>query len=160
MESRRCRVEGYKCYRKNNFWANCNNTCSPGPHAWDSDKLPWYCSVIAEEPSCSNDNEDCMETGCCNREGYTCFKKNDYWAKCNFECKPGETNTFDPRDRREPWSCDIIEMPCNESANPAELLACCKSFACADFVDVELCALDKCGFYAALLNATAASLVY
>jgi len=126
---------------------------------WDSDKLPWDCSEVREEPLCSNDDENCMETGCCNREGYTCFRKNDYWAKCTFECTPGESNILDPQEHREPWSCDIIEMPCNESATPAELLACCKSFACADFADVELCALDKCGYYAAaLLNATAVPL--
>jgi len=157
MESRCCRDEGYKCYRKNNFWANCNDTCSPGPHAWDSDQLAWDCSEVAEEPLCSNDDENCLETGCCSREGYTCFRKNDYWAKCTFECTPGERNILDPEEHREPWNCDIIEMPCNESATPAELLACCKSFACEDFADVELCALDKCGFYAAALSNTTAA---
>jgi hypothetical protein len=159
MESRCCRDAGYKCYKKNGFWANCNATCSPGPHAWDSDKLTWDCSEVAEEPECSTEHENCMETGCCSKEGYTCFGKNDYWAKCAFECSPGETNILDPEEHRTPWTCDIIEMPCNESATPAELLACCKSFACEGFVDVELCALDKCGFYAAaLLNASAAPL--
>jgi len=157
MESRCCRDEGYKCFRKNEFWANCNKTCAPGPHAWDADPIRWDCSEVAEEPLCSDTDENCMETGCCNREGYTCFKKNDFWAKCAFQCIPGESSLHDPEEHREPWNCDIIEMPCNESATPAELLACCKSFACEDFVDVELCALDKCGFYAAALsNATVA----
>merc|ERR1719336_3756750 len=37
-------------------------------------------------PVCSRDGSDCSLTGCCERAGSRCYRKNDHWASCNETC--------------------------------------------------------------------------
>merc|ERR1711992_2258 len=39
-------------------------------------------------PACSTAKENCMQSGCCQVSGHTCFRKNEHMAFCNETCSP------------------------------------------------------------------------
>merc|ERR1711992_160333 len=39
--------------------------------------------IIPSYPACSTAKENCMQTGCCQTSGHTCFRKNEHMAFCN-----------------------------------------------------------------------------
>mmetsp|Transcript_65126 Transcript_65126/g.167660 ORF Transcript_65126/g.167660 Transcript_65126/m.167660 type:complete len:764 (+) Transcript_65126:30-2321(+) len=55
---------------------------------------------------CSEHGENCESTKCCKDEGMTCFKKNQWWSQCRYECNPGP----DPTDAAGPdhWECKAL----------------------------------------------------
>lgn len=53
---------------------------------------------------CSNINEDCHQTKCCNTAGQTCYEKNQWWASCKPMCVPG-IDPADTPENQQPWSC-------------------------------------------------------
>jgi hypothetical protein len=65
-------------------WATCMETCTPGHH--DGDTGTWSCQKVGNRTKlpvgCSWSGEDCSDTHCCNNDGFTCAKKDAYFAGC------------------------------------------------------------------------------
>jgi len=54
-------------------------------------------------PACSTAKENCMQSGCCQVSGHTCFRKNEHVAFCNETCSPLKGNLCSvPRDHSVP----------------------------------------------------------
>jgi len=47
-ESKCCRGYGMQCYKKDDNWATCKQSCTPGTDPWDQDKKPWSCQKLGE----------------------------------------------------------------------------------------------------------------
>merc|ERR1711860_202477 len=113
-----CANTGYKCYMKNQWWANCNATCNTDYiDAWDKSQnvtAGWNCSEVQkpDETSCAEDHEDCTgNPNCCdghNGAKLICFVKAEGWSNCNPTCK----FTDNDYDKGGNWSCEIHEMKC------------------------------------------------
>jgi len=50
--TRRCAHRGHQCYKKNNHWAGCRESCTPGLHALDplEWRTPWSCEILPGDP--------------------------------------------------------------------------------------------------------------
>jgi len=111
LQSMCCENEGYKCYQKNEHYANCAFSCQPGIH--DNDPLehqtPWSCIDITkpDEGGCADFHQKCIKSGCCKNSHQTCFKKNQHYAHCDYSCTPG-INYYDPPQHQTPWTCEVI----------------------------------------------------
>merc|ERR1719464_1687401 len=104
-ESRCCSDIGQKCFRKDQYWASCRTSCTPGIDPADppSYRTPWTCDML----HCSQAGQDCSETRCCSETGQKCFRKDQYWASCRTSCTPG-IDPADPPSYQTPWTCDIL----------------------------------------------------
>jgi len=165
MGTRCCKISGRKCYMKNEYWANCNDTCDTNHQdAWDKQNNitdGWNCTELKPlaKDACAEDDKDCGGAGgnCCS-EGHVCYIKNEWWRNCNTGCEMGAgKNEFDKERENESWSCEIHDLgaKCSlgESASPADLYNCCKTTFCTDPKDD--CNKTKCAFYVAALNPAA-----
>ncbi|CAK0794044.1 unnamed protein product [Prorocentrum cordatum] len=90
-ESKCCSEPGAKCYKKDDGWSSCNQTCDPNyrwiEDAWvKTNETVWDCEELVRP--CSGDGENCAVTQCCSAPGAKCYKKNDYWFACNETCDP------------------------------------------------------------------------
>jgi len=138
-ETKRCQDPEATCFEKNEHYASCNKTCTPGINHQDPEehRTPWTCKILGKPApaACSKASENCMDTKCCKDAGFTCFKKNEYHASCNKTCSPG-INHQDPEEHRTPWSCDILGDPavstCSSSTENCKDTKCCKDagFTC------------------------------
>merc|ERR1719293_317983 len=54
--------------------------------------------IVPSFPACSKWNENCINTGCCQVSGHTCFSKGEGKAWCNETCTPGVKG----------FTCDVI----------------------------------------------------
>jgi len=168
MSSKCCKIPGRKCFMKNEYWANCNDTCAPG-HVDAYDRTHgittgWNCSVLTKG-QCAKDHEDCTgKDGCCS-EGHVCYVKNEHWKNCNAGCQRGVgANKYEHSDyEHESWSCEIDELGqycpdanLNQASDPAEHLKCCKDTFCIDKTDEE-CQTKICAFYYNATGTTNAS---
>jgi len=80
-----CNDPGMKCYKKNNFWAGCRPSCTPGMHALDAPehRTPWSCELIGgSHRDCAADDGDCIHLGCCKNTHHKCFMKDPGEAFC------------------------------------------------------------------------------
>ncbi|CAE7208875.1 unnamed protein product [Symbiodinium sp. KB8] len=104
--SRCCADEGFLCYEKDQYWASCRESCSPGINPADppEHQTPWSCNVLSR---CSQQGQDCRNTACCEDEGFLCYEKDQYWASCRQSCQPG-INPDDPPEHQTPWTCNVI----------------------------------------------------
>eukprot|EP00420_Gonyaulax_spinifera_P008259 CAMPEP_0197920514 /NCGR_PEP_ID=MMETSP1439-20131203/89066_1 /TAXON_ID=66791 /ORGANISM="Gonyaulax spinifera, Strain CCMP409" /LENGTH=528 /DNA_ID=CAMNT_0043542717 /DNA_START=56 /DNA_END=1640 /DNA_ORIENTATION=- len=83
--------KGYKCFKKNPYYAGCHKECPKG----------WDCQHITKSnPDCASVSENCEHLGCCAQEaqGYKCFRHNVHWAQCRKKC---------PKH----WDCEVITEP-------------------------------------------------
>merc|ERR1712232_1522174 len=119
-DSRCCQDPSMTCYEKNEYWAQCKASCTPGidPNDPAQYQTPWSCSPLAgldnsdpvtttgsdSDGSCSSASTNCMTTRCCNDPSMTCYEKNQYWAQCKASCTPG-IDPNDPIEYRTPWTC-------------------------------------------------------
>lgn len=46
-----CATEGLSCFRKDDFWASCRQSCSPGVDPADEDQTPWSCDLLGPAPA-------------------------------------------------------------------------------------------------------------
>jgi len=101
-----CVERGRRCFRKNEFWAGCKESCTPGIHMDDhpDHRTPWSCQLVS-----STRHEDCSQTRLCMEPGHRCYKKNDHWAGCKESCVPG-LQPDDHPDHRTPWTCELITL--------------------------------------------------
>jgi len=168
MESKCCKIAGRKCFMKNQYWSNCNETCAPG-HVDAYDKVHgittgWNCTELTKG-QCAKDHEDCTgKDGCCSK-GHVCYIKNEHWKNCNEGCERGVgANEFEHSDyKHESWSCEIHELgqycpdaKLNQASDPAEHLKCCKETFCKGKTDEE-CETKICAFYYNATDKTNAS---
>jgi len=107
--SRCCSDPGMKCHTKNEHWAGCMATCTPGIHPGDppEHRTPWTCDLV---PACAGPGEDCSASLCCSELGKGCYKKDEYWAACKDTCTPG-IDMNDPPQYRTPWDCELLGDP-------------------------------------------------
>jgi len=159
FESRCCKNSNRKCYMKNQYWSNCNDTCDKGHvDAYDKEKGitgGWICKELKNDGKCANDKEDCGgKDGCCSK-GHICYIKNKHWRNCNEGCSLGVgANKYErASNKHESWSCEIEELgqycpdaKLDQASDPAEHLKCCKDTFCKGRTDKD-CETKICAFY-------------
>jgi len=82
-----CCVEaGHRCYKKDEHFAGCRSSCTPGYHVHDpwEYRTPWSCEPVNKlHPDCAaDDHHDCMHLGCCKTPGHKCYMKTQWNAFC------------------------------------------------------------------------------
>jgi len=136
-----CQSANDECYQKHAWYAQCyeRDTCAgkKDPHT----NVPWLCSVLHEPEICSADWQECTSTKCCSTPGFTCFEKNENYARCMRECP-------DPASS-EPFSCnlhdraqvvtsalvsrsDALQQTCSPNRGECTVSGCCQhdGFTC------------------------------
>merc|ERR1711904_573323 len=118
-----CENSALTCYEKNNWWAECKPTCTPGVDANDEPEFrtPWTCAILSSGTTttttrtmivasiCSDFKEDCRSTRCCKSQTSTCYKKSDWWAECKPACTPG-IDLSDAPEYQTPWTCEVLPL--------------------------------------------------
>merc|ERR1711948_110873 len=64
-------------------------------------------TTLARE--CSESHHSCLKTLCCKDASMRCFLKNEHWASCRPDCKPG-IHEADPKEYRTPWACEELRL--------------------------------------------------
>lgn len=131
-----CESEGFTCYSKHEWYAQCRSDCSTEAGKIDEDT--WECKVLGgagggvdvpepvqppfEKLECVMDGQNCMHTRCCQDPGKNCYVKNEYWSGC----RPTDTCTKDEKweeeagtDYHDKWSCmlnDVSKNPFKDSS--------------------------------------------
>ncbi|CAK0805039.1 unnamed protein product [Prorocentrum cordatum] len=118
-----CSEPGAKCYKKNDHWSSCNQTCDPFS-LWEVDRwvvtneTVWDCEEV--RPPCTPNGASCALSQCCSEPGAKCYKKNDYWSSCNQTCNPDylwmETGWV--KTNETVWDCEDLTVSPVESADP------------------------------------------
>jgi len=138
--TRCCNNPGMQCYQQNSFYAQCRESCTPGPDPTHWDGLDWDCKVLgaraAGSSKCSAAGEDCSQSTCCLEANTRCFKKGPGWAACKTECWPWAPDTSDSDEHF--WTCDklgslapgaspwVAEL-CSADGEDCRTTRCCKS---------------------------------
>jgi len=122
--SKCCSDPGLTCFEKDQWWASCRASCTPGVDHSEAPEYqtPWSCSVLSDDvlttasttspstasttspSSCMTPGQDCRTSKCCSDSGFTCYEKNQWWASCKASCTPG-IDQNDPPEHQTPWSC-------------------------------------------------------
>jgi len=136
--SRCCSTPGFTCYKKNEFWSECRESCIPGPDPRSPDNAAWTCDKLGkpadgDAPKCSKNGENCLKTGCCEASGMQCFHKADGWATCKVDCEPGidltdvdaTPWTCKPLGRRTPDVADWVWSKCSATGGDCTKSQCC-----------------------------------
>jgi len=106
-DTRCCSKPGSRCYQKNDFWAACRPSCEPGEEMeGDEAGGKWSCKPLSEPapPLCSWEDENCKDSGCCRRQGFTCYERDESWGRCGLSCDHARTKANDT----VPWSCRAL----------------------------------------------------
>jgi len=103
-----CDGFGLVCFEQQpGLYAQCRESCTPGPDPTHWDGHPWTCKELGErsegEQSCAGPGADCTLSRCCSTSGYQCFSKTQYYAACKVSCAPGGPDFMDTDG--SPWSC-------------------------------------------------------
>jgi len=112
LTSKCCREPGLQCYAKNEYWAECMESCVPGPNLFDQgSNTPWTCTALGTRApgkprKCAEDGANCMDEQCCASSGMQCYAKNDTFGMCKIACAPGVN--MDDQEDSKPWSCKAI----------------------------------------------------
>jgi len=163
LETKCCVNKAFRCYKKNDHWAQCRTQCTPGidPHdkAHIQNPQPWSCDDWDRTPNkCAGRWEGCKHTKCCSDPKQRCFKKNDHWAQCRHSCKPG----IDEHDRKMgkhvgEWSCEKFdETPDPEKCSADVHENCWKTRCCSN--SNSTCYKKDAGW--AACNATCAEAIW
>mmetsp|Transcript_44820 Transcript_44820/g.82464 ORF Transcript_44820/g.82464 Transcript_44820/m.82464 type:complete len:398 (+) Transcript_44820:35-1228(+) len=72
---------------------------------------------IPSTQTCAAPSASCQQSKCCQDKAMSCFEKNQYWASCKMNCKPG-LDPNDPPEHRTPWSCKLLGGPPPTPAPP------------------------------------------
>jgi len=115
LHSKCCKHPKQRCFKKNDHWAQCRDSCSPGPDEHDKKTGKhlgnWSCQKFDDTllpANCSADEtENCWSTRCCANLMSKCFKKDDGWAACNSTCTEA-INPRDPPQHQHKWTCDLV----------------------------------------------------
>jgi len=137
IRSKCCKDPGMQCFTKDAYWAQCMDSCTPGPNLFDTvSNALWECKALGERTPgnsvCAKENENCVESKCCAGIGMQCFAKNSTYGLCKSTCTPG----VDMSDSDEkPWNCEKVGERSKELATWVQT-------SCAD--DNADCATAKC----------------
>lgn len=105
-----CNQPGAQCFQQSEWYAQCRESCTPGPDPTHWDGVPWSCKELGQRKEghgrCSALGEDCRKTQCCSTTNTQCFAKNDAWATCKAECFAGAPDMADTNG--DPWSCKTL----------------------------------------------------
>ncbi|CAK0837647.1 unnamed protein product [Prorocentrum cordatum] len=119
-----CSEPGAKCYKKNDGWSSCNQTCDPNSK-WTVDdgwvktnETVWDCEEI--RPPCTHNGASCALSKCCSEPGAKCYKKDDWWSSCNQTCDPNSMWMMDRwvKTDNSVWDCKDLTVTPVESADP------------------------------------------
>jgi len=148
-----CAEPGSKCYKKNDYWSSCNQTCNPY-YMWQVDRwvetneTVWDCEEV--RPPCTPNGASCALSQCCSEPGAKCYKKNDYWSSCNQTCNPNylwmETGWV--KTNETVWDCEVITIDstdvstASDTTDSASSSDASTSSVCSP--NGESCALTKC----------------
>ncbi|CAK0807686.1 unnamed protein product [Prorocentrum cordatum] len=119
-----CSEPGSTCYKKNDYWSSCNQTCNPYS-LWTVDgwvttnETVWDCTEI--RPPCSQPGASCALSQCCSEPGASCYKKNDYWFACNLTCDPNSMWMEDRwvKTNETVWDCEVISIDSTANSTDA-----------------------------------------
>jgi len=135
-KQRCCRDAGMQCFKKNDKWYGCKESCVPGgPDPIDANNETWNCTAVGMRTPglyrggkaapwvnkwCSSKNSNCFHTKCCKDAGHQCFEKTAGWAMCMPECTHGPLLKDANADI---WSCVALGgrtpgMALAENPNP------------------------------------------
>jgi len=113
ITSKCCTGIGFACYAKNETFATCKASCTPGPDYMDEDGFePWTCQQLGDsvpgkgpwvDEECANDEDDCREAACCQTSGHQCYEMGEGWAQCKADCSTEPENAWD-----DAWTCKEI----------------------------------------------------
>jgi len=120
-KQRCCKDAGKQCFKKNDKWYGCKETCVPGgPDPVDSNNDTWNCTAVGMRTPgpyrggttapwvakwCSAKNTNCHHTKCCKDPGHQCFLKTAGWAMCMPECIHGPLLEDENADV---WNCTAL----------------------------------------------------
>merc|ERR1712187_1031996 len=134
MASKCCSEPGMTCFKKNDHWASCNETCNE-KMKWSNEKQQfeeqaekvWDCDVVSAEPTCTKNGANCMDTKCCTTPGNFCFKKNEHWASCNETCNEkmkwnNDKQIFEEQAEKV-WDCH--KLSCTANGENCMASKCC-----------------------------------
>jgi len=123
LKSGCCKETGMQCYKKNDGWAGCLPTCTPGPLLTDKNPDLWNCTALGGRTPgipqvsknvkvapwvpthCSKAGANCNETKCCAEPSMQCYEKNFGWASCMRGCATGPHKN-DPTGGD--WNCKNV----------------------------------------------------
>ncbi|CAK0837643.1 unnamed protein product [Prorocentrum cordatum] len=145
--SKCCSEPGSKCYKKDDGWSSCNQTCDPNSkwtvdYGWvKTNETVWDCEEI--RLPCTENGASCALSKCCSdpyakcykkSAGWSscnqtcCYKKNDGWSSCNQTCDPNSKWTVDDgwvKTNETVWDCEEIRPPCTHNGASCALSKCC-----------------------------------
>lgn len=100
-----CSKPGSTCFRKNKYWAACNQTCTKA--AGGHSEHAWSCEELGPKapPACAWEGENCASSKCCRRTGFKCFQHDEKWASCSDDCS--KLTKFKVGDG-SPWTCKVL----------------------------------------------------
>jgi len=126
LVSRCCKKPGQQCFTKDENTAECKNLCIRGTDPTDPNETDhfWECKALGGRTpgapdwshytmadwvseSCSKENENCMDSGCCTSPGLQCYKRDDKYAGCMRSCHPGPQVT-DSTPKH--WNCTPLGL--------------------------------------------------
>lgn len=82
--------------------------------------------LVSPATACSDAEENCNVTRCCNDPDLTCYEKNVEYANCDTSCKKGVHDT-DVGKWKTPWSCKILDRDdCSAARDNCNVTKCCK----------------------------------
>jgi len=87
-----CKDLSLKCYKKDDNFAGCRQSCTPGIHMRDQARFrtPWSCELVnASQPDCASDAGNCIHLGCCRSKNHRCYMKTLSEAFCMVSKPPG-----------------------------------------------------------------------
>mmetsp|Transcript_61199 Transcript_61199/g.96495 ORF Transcript_61199/g.96495 Transcript_61199/m.96495 type:complete len:341 (+) Transcript_61199:68-1090(+) len=105
-----CKDPRQICYEKDEYWASCKDSCTPGIDTVNDPpqyQTPWSCKPLSPIPTCAPTGTNCHTSLCCEDAGLFCYEKNNEYATCKASCTPG-VDQYDPPQFRTPWSCNIL----------------------------------------------------
>mmetsp|Transcript_18125 Transcript_18125/g.34188 ORF Transcript_18125/g.34188 Transcript_18125/m.34188 type:complete len:411 (+) Transcript_18125:2-1234(+) len=129
-ETKCCASSSMRCYKKDEYWAGCLWSCSPGQVRQEDPQqfqTPWSCDVLGTPLTttlppttttpvttqtvaidhCADQGVDCRSAGCCKSPGMQCYEKDNWWGQCLESCTPG-IHWDEPPQYLTPWSCNLV----------------------------------------------------
>lgn len=131
LDKKCCSDPGFQCNTKNPYWAECMETCMPGPSPLDqvSDD-PWECKAIGKRTpgkvrECGTEGENCLEVKCCKTPGMQCFGKNDTFASCRSSCDFASSWTCIKLGHKELGAAPWVAKKCAKDGEDCSAVGCC-----------------------------------
>mmetsp|Transcript_117827 Transcript_117827/g.234743 ORF Transcript_117827/g.234743 Transcript_117827/m.234743 type:complete len:621 (+) Transcript_117827:53-1915(+) len=120
-KQRCCKDAGKQCFKKDDRWYGCKETCVPGgPDPLDTNNDTWNCTAVGMRTPgpyqggrkapwvtkwCSAKDTNCFHTRCCKDAGHQCFLKAAGWAMCMPDCTHGP---FLGDANADIWNCTAL----------------------------------------------------